>query len=173
MSGGTNVEIRPSTARDAPCVSEVLVEATEWTRELGHQLWTSQQLSVDEVSPDCAAGLFFVAWSGPVALGTMRLTESDPLFWPNAPKGEAIYLHRLAVRRSAAGGSVSTALLSHAVEVAGARGAAFLRLDCESNRPRLCQVYERFGFVFHSHRTVRGVHVVRYQLALAHVGQQS
>jgi len=94
----------------------------------------------------------------------MRLTDSDPFFWPDAKEGEAAYLHRLAVRRSVADGSVSTALLAHAMEVAAVRGARFLRLDCESSRPRLRRFYERFGFAFHSYRTGRGVHVARYEL---------
>ena len=32
----------------------------------------------------------------------MRLIDADPDFWPEAEPGEAVYLHRLAVRRAAA-----------------------------------------------------------------------
>ena len=113
--------------------------------------------------PPATRRRFFLAFLGATAVGTMRLTDSDPDFWPEADPGEAVYLHRLAVRRSAAGGEVSFALLRHAAEIASARGARYVRLDVLSERSRLRAVYERFGFQFHSHHSVRGAHVARYQ----------
>jgi len=156
--------IRVASPSEAEVVSRILAEAVLWTRANHEPLWELHQVSADQVAPDCAAGFFFLAWSDREALGTVRLTDSDPFFWPDAAAGEAIYLHRLAVRRSGAGGAVSSALLQYAVQLARERGAAFVRLDAESRRSRLRGVYERFGFAFHSYRTVRGVHVARYQL---------
>ena len=48
-----------------------------------------------------------------------------------------------------------------------------MRLDCESSRTRLRDVYERFGFEYHSDHTVRGVHVARYQLDCSDVDVSS
>ncbi len=156
-------EIRVAAPREATVVSEILTEAASWIRALGDPLWAPEQLTVEQLAPDCEAGCFFLAWSERTAVGTMRLADSDPLFWPDAVAGDAVYLHRLAVRRIASGGEVSSALLGHAAQCALKRGARFLRLDCEVSRPRLRRVYERFGFAFHSERTVRGVHVARYE----------
>ncbi len=155
---------------EAAIVSGILSEAAVWLRDLGEPLWTPEQVFVDRVAPDCREGLFVLAWDAGRALGTMRLTDADELFWPEASPGEAIYVHRLAVRRVAAGGEVSAALLAHAGETAVARGARYVRLDCESTRQRLRATYERQGFRYHSDRTVRGVHVARYQLAVARPG---
>lgn len=160
------LEIRTAVPSEATAVSDLLTEAAEWIPEVHEPLWSADQVAVERVAPDCEAGLFVVAWSGLTALGTMRIADVDPDFWPNANPGEAIYIHRLAVRRVAAGGGVSSALLRHAAQIATARGARFLRLDCESSRPRLRALYERFGFKFHSYRLVRGVHVARYQLPM-------
>jgi len=159
------LDIRAAGPQEAAVVSEILTEAALWLRESRTPLWSSEQLTREQVAPDCESGFFFLACSDGVALGTMRLTDADPSFWPEAEEGEAVYLHRLAVRRAAAGGLVSSALLRHAGQTATERGARFLRLDCESNRPRLRAFYERCGFEFHSEHTVRGVHVARYQLS--------
>jgi GNAT superfamily N-acetyltransferase len=121
-------------------------------------------VSLAAVSPEVRDGHFFLAWTGPVAVGTMRLTTSDPAFWPEAAPGEALYLHRLAVRREASGGRVSADLLRWAATRAAALGARYLRLDCEISRHRLRGVYESLGFQYHSERTVRDVLVARYQL---------
>jgi len=158
------LQIRAATLREAAAVSQILTEAAVWLRELREPLWDLDQLTVDRVAPDCDAGLYFLAWSGATAVGTMRLGDSDPLFWPEASADRAVYLHRLAVRRAAAGGGVSSALLRHAARIADVRGARYLRLDVEAGRSKLREVYERFGFEFHSDHAVGGVRVARYQL---------
>ncbi len=162
------LEIREAGPQEAGVVSEILTEVAVWLIERREPLWDLQQLTVDRISPDCEAGWFFLAWSGPTAVGTMRLTDSDPLFWPDAWPGEAVYLHGLAVRRAVAGSHVSSSLLRRAAQIAGERDAEYLRLDAEATRSSLRAVYERFGFQFHSDHTVRGVHVARYQFVCAH-----
>ena len=163
------IEIREAAPAEAALVSEVLTEAALWLHELGMALWAPSEVSVSRVVPDVHAGFYFLAWSGPAAVGTMRLTPSDPVFWPEAARGEAVYLHRLAVRRAVSGGHVSSALLRWAVANAAARGARYLRLDCEASRPNLRRVYERFGFSFHSEHTVGPFVVARFQLPCTHV----
>jgi len=144
--------MRPDGSGVFSDVSEILTEAAVWLRERA-----PHDVSAPRVAPDVQAGLYFLAWSGPAAVGTMRLTHSDPAFWPEAAPGEALHLHRLAVRRGAAGGLVSSGLLRWAVGHAAARGARSLRLDGEASRLRLRHVYAPFGFSFHSERTCGSV----------------
>jgi hypothetical protein len=157
-------EIRVATPSEAKLVSDILTEAAARLEGRGIPLWSREQVSLAAISPDVQTGLYYLAWTGPVAVGTMRLTISDPVFWPEAIPGEALYLHRLAVRRAAAGGRASSRLLRWASAHATAVGARYLRLDCEASRHRLRGVYERFGFQYHSERVVRRAVVARYQL---------
>jgi GNAT superfamily N-acetyltransferase len=161
-------EIRVAAPFEAKLVSEILTEAAAWLDGRGIPLWSPEQVSPAAVSPEVQAGLYFLAWVGPVAVGSMRLTTSDPAFWPEAAPGEALYLHRLAVRRAAAGGRVSSQLLRWASGHARASGARYLRLDCETFRHSLRGMYERFGFQYHSERVVRRAVVARYQLLCTH-----
>jgi hypothetical protein len=49
---------------------------------------------------------------------------------------------------------------------AKALGKRYLRLDTDASRPKLRQLYERFGFEFHSFRQVGPYYVARYQYPL-------
>jgi hypothetical protein len=99
-------------------------------------------------------------------VGTACLTAGDPQYWPEAIDGEAMYVHRLAVRRASAGGLISAALLRWCGAQARVLGCHYLRLDCDAGRPRLRRVYENFGFEFHSERLVGAFTVARYQQPL-------
>lgn len=161
--------IRRAAPSEAALVADVLTEAALWLRARGDELWRPETVSVSEVAPDVCEGLYFLAWSGSDAVGTMRLTWTDPFYWPEGASGEALYLHRLAVRRSFAGGRVSSVLVLWAAAHARAHGVPFLRLDCEASRMALRRVYERFGFVLHSERPIGQSLVARYQLELGRI----
>ncbi|MFZ0246963.1 MAG: GNAT family N-acetyltransferase [Candidatus Binatus sp.] len=78
------------------------------------------------------------------AVGTFTLQWSDERFWPGST-GEAVYIHRIAVRREARGLGVE--LLRFAERATAAAGRKLLRLDCFSGNNALCSYYERAGFV--------------------------
>ena len=166
-------EIRVAAPAEATLVSAILSEAAAWLDGRGIRLWEPEQVSVAAVSADVERGFFFLAWLDGAAVGTMRLTTSDPAFWPEAAAGEALYLHRLAVRRSAAGGAVSSALLGWAAGHGAALGARYLRLDAEASRTALRGVYERFGFAYHDERVVGRATVARYQLAVGNAAPRA
>jgi len=77
----------------------------------------------------------------------MLLQRSDETYWPFDPDGEAHYLHKLAVRRIAAGKGWLGRLVRWAHEDAKRAGARYLRLDT-LDRPKLRSMYENLGFRF-------------------------
>jgi GNAT superfamily N-acetyltransferase len=165
--GPETIVVRPSRRGESPLVSSILLEAAEWLRERGDPLWSIPELEPDAISIDVDAGCYLLAFAGEEAVGTARLTRDDPLFWPDAVPGEAAYLHRLAVRRSQAGGSLSRIIVTWASAHARSLGCTYLRLDCDAARRRLRSMYEAMGFIFHSERVVGPYTVARYQKALA------
>ncbi len=159
--------IQPATLDDCECVSDILLEAASWLTQHGNPMWREDELVPSRIREDVAAGLFFLAASTFEPVGALKFQLSDPLFWPDVPDDDAAYVHRLAIRRRFAGGTLSTALLRWAAERAAASGCRFLRLDCEASRPRLRAVYERFGFRHHSDRQVGPYFVARYEYPVA------
>ena len=128
---------------DIPAVAGLLQETARWIMTWRSQLWDPERLGEAFVTPLVARGEVLTARVGRDLAGMMILQPDDPNFWPDRPAGEAIYLHKVVVRRAYAGQGVPTALMDHAVELARAQGRPFLRLDCD--RP-LAKVYRALGF---------------------------
>jgi GNAT superfamily N-acetyltransferase len=160
------VHVRQATPADVETVSSILLEAATWLERRGIPLWRHDELALDLVRADVAAGAFWIGDLNGEPAGTVRVSLSDPDFWPEVPDGETLFLHRLAVRRRFAGGQVSTALLAWACDHARGRGLGYVRLDCEASRPQLKAIYERFGFRYHSDQQVGPYLVSRYELDL-------
>ncbi len=129
--------------QDAPEIAEVLQEAARWITTWRAQLWDPALLGEDFAAPFIARGeLLTIRADGEIAAVTI-LEPEDPLFWPDRPRGEAAYLHKLAVRRAYAGKGLPAALIDHAADLARAQGRDRLRLDCH---PDLAHFYQRLGF---------------------------
>ena len=171
--------IRCARPRDLALVSSILAEAAAWLAARDQALWQLAELAPETIAPDVHAGFYYLAFEHAEAMsddeasgrrdepaGVMRLTLDDPQFWPEARAGDAVYVHRLAVRRAFAGATVSHALLRFAADEAKRRGCAAVRLDCIAARPKLRAIYEHFGFRYHSDRHVGPYHVARYELPL-------
>jgi len=160
------VTIRPATTADAASVSAILLEAARWLAETGQQMWKDNELLPERTAEDVQAGRFWVAECDGEIAGVVKFQLEDKLFWPDVSQTDCAYVHRLAVKRKFAGGQVSAALLNWAVDRARSLGKKFLRLDCEASRARLRQIYERFGFRFHSDRQVGPYFVARYEFII-------
>ena len=159
-----DIQFRQAESGDVDVVSAVLTEAAAWLEARGMGLWRASELTPAEILEDVSQGLFFLAEHDSQTVGTIKFQLSDVLFWPDVPRDDAAFIHRVAVRREFAGGTVSSALLSWAAQRTGSLGRPFLRLDCDAARPRLRAVYERFGFRHHSDHQVGPYLVARYQL---------
>jgi GNAT superfamily N-acetyltransferase len=143
------VDLRVRRAEDAelPVVASILLEASRWLgATTHHSMWEAHELTVQALLRDYERDDVHLAGVGGEAVATVFLLSRDDVFWPDSPPGEALFVHKLAVRRAWAGRGVPARLVGWADAVARARGARFLRLDCDGERPRLLEVYERLGF---------------------------
>ena len=159
--------VRQAQSADVDLVREILLEAERWLRAKDESLWREDELSADALRRDVEAGLYYLAESDGVGVGTLRFDLGDTLTWPDVPDRESTFVHRLAVRRSHAGGRVSHVLLRWAADRTVELGRRYLRLDCVASRPKLRALYERFGFRYHSTRQVGPDNLARYELPAA------
>jgi len=158
--------IRQATPADARAIHQLLLEAAAWVDALGVVMWEAGELEFDAIAREVAAGQFYVAEVDGQRAGAIRFQTEDLLFWPDIPQESSAFVHRLVVGRTFKGAGVSTALLEWAVRHARSMGKAWLRLDCDNDRPKLKTLYERFGFRFHSYRHVGPYYVSRYEYPL-------
>lgn len=164
------ITIRQANAPDAGIVQEMLEEAARWVDALGVVMWEEGELAPGRVDDEIAAGLFFIADVNNDPAGVVRFQLEDRLFWPDLTLDDSAFIHRLVVRRQYKGQGVSTALMEWAISRARTMGKRYLRLDTDASRPKLRQLYEGFGFQFHSFRQVGAYYVARYQYPLTDRG---
>ena len=147
---------------DVLLACNILIEAADWLASSGQPLWNRESLTPANIRLSRDEGSIFLARLEGQPVGTFVLQFEDSTFWPDASPGEALYLHKLAVCRSAARTGLSHNLLDHATAEARSAGRKFLRLDCVI-RPKLCAFYDSAGFHRHSDRTVGNFTVRRYE----------
>lgn len=129
----------------------ILDEAAAWLAGRGVFQWPSR-FRPEWIEGSIAEGCTWIARRAGAAVGTVTLTSQDPL-WIGID-GRAYYVHRLAVRRSAAG--TGAALLRWAADRTRASGYGYLRLDCVASNAGLRGYYERAGFAHRGDVVVHG-----------------
>lgn len=160
------IAVRQAQTPDTVVIQRMLEEAAQWVDALGVVMWDESELDPVRVARETAAGQFFVAEVDGDPAGAVRFQLEDQLFWPDLAGNDSAFIHRLVVRRRYRGLGVSTALMKWAVSHARSMGKSYLRLDTDASRPKLRELYERFGFQFHSFRHVGPYYVARYEYPL-------
>jgi GNAT superfamily N-acetyltransferase len=138
------VKVRLATIEDVPAVAEMLDEATAFVRTKGRDQWPvpfppeelRERIGRDE--------LYVVEVDGELA-ATFTLLLDDPKYWGERPP-DAVYLHKLAVRRAYAGRRLGVRIVEWIGEEAKRRGRGFIRLDCQRDLHGIREYYERLGF---------------------------
>jgi GNAT superfamily N-acetyltransferase len=155
---------------DSPEISAAIIEeVAAWGTAQGFPSWTPGSFNgpdsrgVSHLLGDIAAGGLCLVWRGDAAVATVSLLENDPIFWPEAGD-EALYLHRFAVRRSAAGAGRTAVLWC--IDEARRRGRTFVRLDCLEDNPGIRRYYESLGFVAVDAKVINGTAYALYEVAV-------
>ncbi len=137
--------IRPLEPAETPDVRRLLHEVTLWSEAFGQPVWQEEELDGCTGPASLPQGRWFGAFDRQGLVACMRIDTRDPVHWPDDPPGEAIYIHKAAVARRAAGQGWTARLVDFAAEVASGRGARFLRLDTLP-REKLIGLYRDLGF---------------------------
>ena len=141
------IEIKRAAEKDIPVIVDILEDAVKWLENTDKPLWSKERIQWEQLSKDFNAPDFYIAYLDGTPAGCMAVIDYDPVFWTDIQKGESLFIHKLAVKRFAAGQGLSDALISHAKSMCMDREITGLRLDCHSHRPKLRAVYERNGFI--------------------------
>ncbi len=78
--------------------------------------------------------------------GCMILQWQDRVWWPDAPYGQAAYLHKLCVRRPFAGMGIPQQFLTFIRRACTQRGTSYIRLDTGLQEPVVRGIYLNLGF---------------------------
>jgi GNAT superfamily N-acetyltransferase len=166
----TDTELRVAASYDPEPSAAIIEEVAAWGEAKGFPSWTAgsftgpESVGISRLRGDIANGGLYLIWRGERPIGTLSLLDNDPMFWPDAGD-EAMYLHRFAVSRGAAGAG------RHAVRwclrEAQRRGRSYVRLDCLRDNPGIRRYYESFGFVAVDEKLINGTQYSLYEAPAA------
>ena len=140
------MNVHLAAKEDVPVVAEMLDEATVFVRTKGSDQWRVP-FPHDELRGRVGRGELYVVDVDGEPAATFTLLPDDPFFWGERPP-DAVYLHKLAVRRAFAGRRLGERIVEWIVAEAAARGRRYVRLDCQRDLPGIRRYYERLGFAF-------------------------
>ncbi len=156
-------EIKQADVGDIPVIEEILLDAVAWMADCGLQnQWNESNVKWSVLSKSYKIDDFYIVYQNGQPAACMALTDYDPNYWPEIPKGESLYLHKLTVKRKFAGEGLSKELIDFAKEFAISKGINVIRLNCNQHRQKLRLVYEKQGFICIEEKTL----FEKYDIAL-------
>jgi GNAT superfamily N-acetyltransferase len=145
------LNVRLAERRDIPVVADMLDEATAYVRTKGSDQWRVP-FPHEELRERAARNELYVVDVDGEPAATFTLLLEDRFFWGERPP-DAVYLHKLAVRRAFAGRKLGERIVGWVVAEAAARGCDYVRLDCQRDLPGIRAYYERLGFELRGEKT--------------------
>jgi GNAT superfamily N-acetyltransferase len=143
-----------ATPEDLPVVLDILDEAAAWLKARSIDQWPPRFSGADDWRTDrlakyVDAGHTWLVSNCKESMATFSVTNvADPDYaegWPDGPD-QALYIFRMAVRRSWAGRDLGAKILDWASIRAKVAGCSWLRLDCHRHNLDLQKYYEDHGF---------------------------
>ncbi|MDJ1472961.1 GNAT family N-acetyltransferase [Cytophagaceae bacterium DM2B3-1] len=125
-------------------VKNLLLEVQKWLYARGLSQWNNA-FSDYWIQTEILNQHFYIVTQGTTIVATFRLLTSDPAFW-GEDDASALYLHTLAVARTAQGQSIGTQILDWVTAKAQSDNKSLFRLDCLANNPFLVNYYAKYGF---------------------------
>lgn len=143
----SDLHIRAARADELDVVEGLLIGVSEWLASRGINQWQYPPHR-DRIVRAIERGECFLVLRDGEPLGTIQVDEyADPEFWTKDDEPEkALYIHRMAVSRSASGQDLGAKMLDWAARRAAQLGKPLLRLDAWKSNPGLQEYYMLQGF---------------------------
>lgn len=125
----------------------VMREVAAWGRSKGYRVWPDEWLTPRELlTGDARPENFCIGTVEGQTACAFILQWADSQYWPDAPEGEAAYLHKLCVRRTFAGRGMTEMVVGAVREECRQRGIPYIRLDTALDEKAVRRIYLRAGF---------------------------
>ena len=125
----------------------VMREVAKWGREQGFRVWLDEWLTPEELLTDEAKPENFCIGKvdGEIACAFI-LQRSDCEYWKDSSDVQAVYLHKLCVKREYAHRNMTKAVVEAIKEECRKNGIKFVRLDTGLDEKVVRKIYLNAGF---------------------------
>lgn len=137
---------KQATASDIPVIEDILFDVTDYFEKIGDPQWRKYDVTWEGLAVYFRIENFCIAYLGDTPVGCMVILDRDACFWPEIPKGESLYIHKLAVKRAYAGRGFAREMIDYVKSLSVECGIGEVRLDCRSYKHKLRRLYEETGF---------------------------
>lgn len=139
-----NVELINNNVTEA---ISVMREVASWGRSQGFRVWlddwlTSNELITEEAQPHN----FYIGKVNGKTACAFILQNTDLQYWKSATKNEAVYLHKLCVRREFAHMEMTESIVEAIKKFCKNNGIRFIRLDTGLDEKVVRKIYLKAGF---------------------------
>lgn len=125
----------------------IMREVATWGRSQGFRIWPEEWLTKEELlTKETKTEHFCVGQVEGVNACAFVLQDSDSEYWPDKVPGEAVYLHKLCVRREFAHRGMTKLVLEAIKEECLSRGIRYIRLDTGLDEKAVRKIYLNAGF---------------------------
>jgi GNAT superfamily N-acetyltransferase len=169
-------EVRPANTGEVQTIVSILEEVALWTSSRGLSAWDPGFFAApdgpgqESVRRDVTNRTAYLICCDEVPVGTFALRPRDEVFWPDAPD-DALYLHRFAVLRAAAG--IGRIALEWIIEEARRQDRAYVRLDCHAQNQVIRSYYAAEGFSSRGDVVVEGMPYGLYERNVDHTARSN
>jgi len=139
--------VRAGRPDELGAVESLLREASAWLASRSIDQWQYPPHR-DRITEALERGVCFLAFEDGKPIATIQVDDfADPEFWTTEDRPDtALYVHRMAVTRTASGAGIGGLLLDWASGLASVQGKQWLRLDAWKDNHGLHRFYEGVGF---------------------------
>ena len=125
----------------------VMREVAKWGREQGFRVWLDEWLTPEELITDEAKPENFCIGEidGKIACAFI-LQRSDSDYWKDSSDVQAVYLHKLCVRRECAHRNMTKTVIEAIKEECQKNGIKYIRLDTGLDEKVVRKIYLNAGF---------------------------
>jgi ribosomal protein S18 acetylase RimI-like enzyme len=141
-----DLSITQALETDIPALVDILTQATAYKVQHDDMAWGTGAYTDKEVLAGMAKHPVYIARLNGEPVGTFKLQSDDDIVWADRT-AQAGYIHQLAIKSGFHGQDLGQKLLEWAAVECKRQGKQFLRLDCPDSNQKLCQYYEKQGFV--------------------------
>ena len=125
----------------------IMKEVAKWGREQGFRIWpdewlTPEELITDEARPEN----FCLGKIDGKTVCAFILQRRDAEYWKDDSDTEAVYLHKLCVRREYAHRNVTQLVVDAIKEECRKNGVKYIRLDTGLDEKVVRKIYLKAGF---------------------------